>query len=193
MDSPRLSICLKLTALIKCCILYTILQQLLRPSPNTRKRDILKLKDQTIAEGTLQINGVEFAHADLHRVIDDFYTRIQHDSVLKIPFASVGDWPEHIEKLTHFWWVRFGGKPYLFNHYNPVAKHFFAGFNRELLLRWLSIFQDTLKDQLKPEQAQVWTMISERMGEVLSAKNEHFRSQYESRNDQELGKSRTTS
>lgn len=131
--------------------------------------------------GSVEVNGVTFSHADLFAVVDDFYTRIQHDPILKVPFQSVADWPEHIERLTHFWWVRFGGKPYLLNHYNPVAKHFFAGFNRELLARWLSIFHATLADHLTPEQVQLWKVISERMGQALAMKNEMFKEAYESR------------
>lgn len=127
------------------------------------------------------LNSLEFTHADILRVVDDFYTRIQGDPLLQIPFKSVGDWPEHIRKLTHFWWVRFGGEPYLFNHYNPVAKHYFAGFNRELLTRWLFIFDETLRTHLAPEQAALWKLISERMGEALTAKNDLFGRNYESR------------
>lgn len=110
----------------------------------------------------------------------------------KVPFKSVGDWPEHIQKLTHFWWVRFGGKPYLFNYYNPVPKHFFAGFNRDLLTRWLFIFQETLQSHLTSEQAALWRLVSERMGEGLSMKNEIFRREYESR-EQELRGDRESS
>lgn len=128
----------------------------------------------------INVNGVQFTHKDIYNVVDDFYTRIQQDSILQIPFQSVGDWPEHVQRLTHFWWIRFGGQAYLFSHYNPVAKHFFAGFNRELLARWLSIFYDTLKTHLKPDQAELWRLISERMGEGLSMKNEFFRRDYES-------------
>lgn len=133
------------------------------------------------AETSVNVNGVDFDHDEILRVVDGFYTRIQRDPILQIPFRSVGDWPDHIQKLTHFWWVRFGGKPYLFNHYNPVAKHFFAGFNRELLARWLSMFHETLETHLRPEQATLWKVISERMGEALFMKNELFRREYESR------------
>lgn len=140
------------------------------------------MKEQSLPQPeSVNVNGVSFNHEDIFRVVDDFYTRIQNDSVLQVPFRSVGDWPEHIQRLTHFWWVRFGGKPYLFNHYNPVAKHFFAGFNRELLTRWLSIFHETLQTHLTPEQAALWKLVSERMGEALSIKNELFRREYESR------------
>jgi hemoglobin len=138
------------------------------------------------------VNGIDFSHDEILRVVDDFYTRIQNDSVLQVPFKSVGDWPEHIQKLTHFWWVRFGGKPYLFNYYNPVPKHFFAGFNRDLLTRWLFIFQETLQSHLTSEQAALWRLVSERMGEGLSMKNEIFRREYESR-EQELRGDRESS
>lgn len=138
------------------------------------------------------VNGVDFSHDEILRVVDDFYTRIQNDPVLQVPFKSVGDWPEHIQKLTHFWWVRFGGKPYLFNYYNPVPKHFFAGFNRDLLTRWLFVFQETLQSHLTSEQAALWRLVSERMGEGLSMKNEIFRREYESR-EQELRGDRESS
>lgn len=141
----------------------------------------MKHKGPQGAEKTVSVNGVDFSHDDLFRVVDDFYTRIQNDPVLQVPFKSVGDWPEHIQKLTHFWWVRFGGKPYLFNEYNPVLKHFFAGFNEELLKRWLSIFHETLRTHLTSEQVALWKMISERMGEGLSMRNELFKREYESR------------
>jgi hemoglobin len=133
------------------------------------------------AEKIVIVSGVIFKHEDIFCVIEEFYNRIQHDQLLQTPFKSVDDWPEHIQKIAHFWWIRFGGKAYLFNQYNPVAKHFFSGFNRELLTRWLLIFHETLKKNLNTEQAQLWTIISEKMGESLFIKNEFFRLEYESR------------
>lgn len=133
-------------------------------------------------ENKIKVNGIEFSHQDFFNVVDDFYTRIQNDPVLQVPFRSVGDWPEHIQKLTHFWWVKFGGAPYLFNYYNPVEKHFFAGFNDELLERWLRIFRETLNTHLTQDQAALWTLISERMGHALSLKNDLYRVAYEQRN-----------
>lgn len=139
----------------------------------------MKSDDSPIENEVIKVNGVLFKHKDILNVVDDFYTRIQLDPILQIPFRSVGDWPHHIQRLTHFWWIRFGGKPYLFNDYNPVAKHFFAGFNRDLLTRWLAVFHDTLRSHLNPDQTELWKLISERMGEALFAKNEAFRSEYE--------------
>ncbi|MBC7740672.1 MAG: group III truncated hemoglobin [Bdellovibrionaceae bacterium] len=139
----------------------------------------MTVNNSKIKQSVLTINGVTFEHVDIFNVVNDFYYRIQQDPILQVPFYSVHDWPEHVERITHFWWIRFGGKPYLFSDYNPVAKHFFAGFNGELLARWLSIFKDTLNTHLKPEQAELWKNISERMGESLTIKNEMFRREYE--------------
>ena len=131
---------------------------------------------------TIQVNGIDFTHGDLFRVVDAFYRRVQTDPILQVPFRSVHDWPEHVENLTHFWWMRFGGKPYRFNQYNPVAKHYFAGFSRELLTRWLSIFRETLEEHLTTEQATFWKLLTERMGESLLMRNEMYGREYETRN-----------
>lgn len=131
----------------------------------------------------VSINGVILTHKDIFNVVDDFYARVQMDSALKIPFNSVQDWPHHIEHITHFWWTRFGGRSYLFNYYNPVPKHFFSGFNRELLSRWLSIFDSVLVDKLNADQRNIWKVISEKMGESLFFKNELFKREYLSQQD----------
>lgn len=127
----------------------------------------------------VSVNGVTFTHDDLFRVVGDFYSRVREDSMLKEPFSSVVDWEEHVRRLTHFWWIRFGGKAYLFSHYDPVSKHFYAGFNQEFLDRWLSLFRQTLENHLKPEQAELWKIVSERMGESLMMKNEMFKKSLE--------------
>ena len=130
---------------------------------------------------SLKVGRVTFTHADIQSVVEDFYTQIQFDPQLEVPFRSVHDWPEHINRLTHFWWIRFGGQPYLFNQYNPVLKHFFAGFNDELLTRWLLLFRKSLQNKLSEEQTSLWGSITEKMGQSLSMRNEEFRKDYKSR------------
>lgn len=129
------------------------------------------------ANDTLRVKDITFTHGEIFKVVDDFYNRIQQDPVLKVPFQSVHDWPEHIDRITHFWWIRMGGQAYQFSQYNPVPKHYFAGFNPELLKRWLGIFNDTLKDHLKPSQAVVWLLIAEAIGRTLTVKNDLFESE----------------
>lgn len=119
--------------------------------------------------------GVAFSHKDIATVIDTFYRRVEKDELLKEPFGSVHDWPEHIENLTHFWWIRLGGDSYRPVQYNPIEKHFLAGFNREFLGRWLKLFHQTLDEKLTPEQADMWKSLSEQMGEGLFAGNELYK------------------
>ena len=129
----------------------------------------------------LDAGPVEITFADIRSVIDAFYTQVSTDPVLSVPFASVGDWPHHIVKLTHFWWLRFGGRPYLKGVYNPVEKHFLAGFNDVFLKRWLELFEATLEQKLTPQKAAVWRELARRMGEALTVKNDLYRAHVESR------------
>ncbi|MBX3022486.1 MAG: group III truncated hemoglobin [Bdellovibrionales bacterium] len=121
--------------------------------------------------------GVTFSHRDIANVVDDFYTRVQNDERLSVPFQSVHDWPAHIEHLIHFWWIRFGGEVYMDAQYNPVMKHFHSGFNATLLARWLELFHETLRAHLSEEQCNLWTTVTERMGNSLSLRNEHLKQQ----------------
>ncbi len=114
----------------------------------------------------------EFSHGDIYNVVDDFYTQVSKDELLKVPFGSVDSWPEHIDKLTHFWWLRLGGKPYSDHRYNPVLKHFERGFTRPLLARWLGLFKATMTQHLSSEQAQLWGDMADRMGQSLAHRNE---------------------
>ncbi len=121
---------------------------------------------------SLQVHTVQFEFQEIRNVVDKFYTKIQMDPDLKVPFESVNDWPHHIERLTHFWWTRFGGMPYLAASYDPVEKHFLAGFNDILLKKWLKLFRETLENVLGPDQSRFWAEMTERMGRSLSQRND---------------------
>lgn len=120
----------------------------------------------------LKVKGVTFAFGDIRKVVKEFYRRVPEDEALRIPFQSVRDWPHHLERLTHFWWTRFGGTPYRSDAYDPVGKHLSTGFTRTLLSRWLTLFQDTLEGCLRPDQAELWAVAAERMGNAMAFQNE---------------------
>lgn len=126
----------------------------------------------------ISLNRISFSHSDIRRVVDQFYRRVELDPVLSVPFRSVENWPNHIEHMTHFWWIRFGGPSYLDISYNPVKKHFAAGFNLAFLSRWLTLFQSTLETSLSPEQAHLWGIVAERIGQSLSMKNDYYKKEY---------------
>lgn len=123
------------------------------------------------------VDDETYLHSDIFSVVDCFYRSIAVHSTLKEPFNSVYDWPEHIDKMTHFWWIKFGGKPYQFSQYNPILKHYYAGFNENYLSDWLELFHKTLDTQLTPGQANVWKDISIQMGRGLLDRNEMLKAQ----------------
>lgn len=124
------------------------------------------------------VHSVEFKFEDIHRTIESFYRQVAFDRHLRVPFAVVEDWPHHIERLTHFWWIRFGGKPYMDVQYNPIQKHYETGFNEDFLDIWLSLFKSTLNSTLNPGQSQIWMMFAESMGEALNRNNELMKRHY---------------
>jgi len=143
--------------------------------------EIKKLPDETcirkLRAEVIAINGVAFSFADIERVVDYFYRALAADEILKVPFSTVLDWNHHIELMTNFWWIKFGGKLEVRYPYNPIPKHFQAGFNDELLARWLGLFYKTLDNTLSVQQRDAWYLISESIGHTLTLKNELFKAQ----------------
>lgn len=126
----------------------------------------------------LELRSVVFTFEDIYSVVDAFYREVANDEILSVPFSSVKDWPHHIENLTHFWWTRFGGRAYLMTSYDPVGKHYEAGFNEEFLRHWLALFKKTLDKKLTPTQALLWESMTIGMGSALSRNNEIMKQRY---------------
>lgn len=120
----------------------------------------------------VEVRSIRFTFEDIFNVVEAFYREVARDPLLMKPFSSVEDWPHHVERLTHFWWTRFGGMAYQEGFYDPVGKHFEAGFNEEFLQRWLSLFREILDQKLSPPQAELWSSITESMGQALSRNNQ---------------------
>ena len=100
---------------------------------------------------------------------------VQRDPMLSVPFSSVQNWSFHIERLTNFWWWRLGGEPYLTEHYNPIMKHFHAGFNADFLKHWLELFDSALGKNLSDEQQATWKELADQMGEMLLKQDKAMR------------------
>lgn len=112
-------------------------------------------------DSIIKLSGIAFSQENIRCVVDAFYRKVELDPVLKIPFQTISDWPEHIKRLTHFWWIRFGGTPYLLSaSYNPVLKHYFD-------------------EVLSSEQAKLRQEISRMIGIGLSVKNEQYKASVE--------------
>lgn len=134
-----------------------------------------------LATDYVEIKSIHFTFQDIFKVVDAFYKEVAFDPLLSVPFKSVTDWPHHIERLTHFWWIRFGGRAYLEGSYDPIGKHFEAGFNQEFLERWLALFKEVVNRELTSAQAEIWETITISMGTALSRNNEMMKLHYSSK------------
>lgn len=108
----------------------------------------------------------------IDQVVDDFYNRIQKHPSLSKPFSIVNHWKDHKEKIAEFWWVVLGGAPRNSYKYDPVSKHFSAGFTQALLDDWKALFFEVLSAYLPLDLAQAWQSRVELIGGNLLLQNE---------------------
>ena len=105
--------------------------------------------------------------AQLARLVPAFYNRVRADAELGSIFNdAVDDWPEHFEKLTHFWSsVMLGSGRY---KGNPVAAHrtHAAHITPELFDRWLAIWKATTGEMLSPPAA---TALQDKAGRIAES------------------------
>lgn len=134
--------------------------------------------DTPRSDELIEVRGTSFTFGDINQVVKNFYRQVAEHRHLKVPFSTVEDWPHHIDNLTHFWWIRFGGRPYLEVQYNPVQKHFETGYNEEFLDMWLTLFKDVLDSTLSKNQANLWFMFAEGIGNALTYHNEAMKKHY---------------
>ena len=91
------------------------------------------------------MNGVEtLTERNLGALVDRFYAKVRADDILGPVFnPAVSDWPEHLEKLTHFWSsiMLTSGK----YHGNPMAAHYkhLLRITPEMFTRWLKLWSET--------------------------------------------------
>lgn len=104
----------------------------------------------------------------LGRLIAVFYARVRDDAELGPIFNdAIGDWPEHLDKLTAFWSSvmltsgRYKG--------NPVAAHLKHGARIEpaLFERWLALWARTTAEVMPPEAAAELQAKAARIAESL--------------------------
>lgn len=105
------------------------------------------------------------------RVVDAFYDQVTMHPSLQHPFSVVADWPHHKERLTYFWWVVLGGEKLRREIYEPVPKHFRAGFNEMLLSDWLALFERTVRETVPKALADAWVERAKQVGSGLVIAN----------------------
>lgn len=104
---------------------------------------------------------------ELSRLLARFYTRVRTDEMLGPVFnLAVGDWPDHLEKLTAFWSSimlttgRYKG--------NPMAVHLkhLARITPIMFDRWLVLWAETTAE-IVPQAAPQLQVKAARIAESL--------------------------
>lgn len=89
-------------------------------------------------------------------LVDTFYDRVREDDLIGPVFNRVvADWPEHLAKLKDFWSAvmlgtgRFKG--------NPMMAHLpIPEMDKDHLVRWLTLWQQTTFEIFEPEVGEVF-------------------------------------
>lgn len=104
----------------------------------------------------------------LKTLVDVFYERVRADPELGPIFNdAIGDWPEHLEKLTAFWSSvmltsgRYKGNP-MMAHLKHVRRITPALFDR-----WLALWARTTSDVMAPAAASALQEKAQRISESL--------------------------
>ncbi|WP_071672436.1 group III truncated hemoglobin [Nioella nitratireducens] len=111
----------------------------------------------------------DITRPEIERVVARFYAGVRAHPTLGPVFAAhVTDWPAHEEKIARFW----ANAILLERGYDgsPMAAHMRAGNVRPGMFDpWLRLFDATLADALRPEQAAAWSALAHRIGRSLRA------------------------
>lgn len=113
--------------------------------------------------GTFQIDD-----QGLPSLVQEFYARVRRDPELGPVFGdAVGDWPEHLEKLTAFWSSvmtgsgRYKGQPV------PAHMRHRSRISPELFMRWLELWRQTTDELMAPRAAAALQDKAERIAQSL--------------------------
>ncbi len=106
---------------------------------------------------------------EIARVVAAFYARIrQHPGLGPVFAAHVSDWPPHEAKITDFW-----ANAILYERSydgNPLQVHRAAGnVHPGMFDSWLALFDMTLREELRPDQAAAWSALAHKIGRSLRA------------------------
>jgi hemoglobin len=99
-------------------------------------------------------------------LVDRFYGKARRDPTIGPVFnAAVGDWDEHLGKLSDFWSSvmlttgRYKGNPMAAHMQQPIEPGFFD--------RWLALWRETAMELFAPPVAAEFVAKAERIGESL--------------------------
>lgn len=104
--------------------------------------------------------------ADIVRLVDRFYDRVQVDPVLGPVFNPVvEDWDDHKRTLVAFWSsIALGTKTY---RGNPMSAHRPHPIREAHFAHWLALWREVAEAELPPEHASRMVEHATRIGQSL--------------------------
>lgn len=111
----------------------------------------------------------EISEAEIERVVAAFYARVRAHPMLGPVFgAHVTDWPTHEAKIARFWKGSILHMPGYDG--SPMVAHREAGNVKPgMFSGWLALFDEVLRAELAPAQAEAWSALAHRIGVSLRA------------------------
>ena len=94
------------------------------------------------------------SEADVRKLVDEFYGKIQRDELLNPIFTDVAqvDWTEHLPKMYAFWNGMILGIPGYAGR--PFPPHTVLPVGREHFVRWIELFHRTVDENFVGTGAQ---------------------------------------
>jgi len=111
----------------------------------------------------------DITRPEIERVVTAFYAAVRDHPGLGPVFAvHVTDWPAHEARVADFW-----ANSILHERVydgSPMAAHVNArNVQPGMFSTWLALFDQTLRAELRPDQAAAWSALAHRIGRSLRA------------------------
>ena len=105
---------------------------------------------------------------EISELVDRFYARVRQDDEIGPIFnAVIDDWPYHLALLKNFWSSvlnttgRYKG--------DPMMKHLGLSLDPPHFRRWLELFEETARETMQPDHAEVVVAKAERIAQNFLA------------------------
>jgi len=110
----------------------------------------------------------QISEQEISELVDRFYAKVRQDEEIGPIFnAVVDDWPYHLALLKNFWSTvlnttgRYKG--------DPMMKHLQLSLDPPHFRRWLELFEETARETMQPDHAEVVVAKAERIAQNFLA------------------------
>ncbi len=110
----------------------------------------------------------QITREEINNLVDRFYAKVRLDHEIGPIFnAAIDDWPAHLSLLKDFWCtVLLTERSY---KGDPLSKHLELSLDPAHFARWLTLFAETARETMSPEDAEFIIGKSHRIAENFKA------------------------